>query len=463
LIRTLLFRQKTASLEQKAVKKVNWLEANGGLNLKIENVGRVHVFAIIALLLSSICIGAFTVNSLESTDMLGELKEPIETLTVEEPIEIVKYPASLTLFPGETNEFNVTIRNLSSVSYSVTLEFRLNDTEYQRKYVSFSSQTYMIDPGQADLPASLTVSKDAPSCSLLLTVNVSREADQGSLETESPQSNPPLQTSPLPENNPPAEDDETPEAKPPQEEEQAPTVPGLPDFSGLSPSYTLLGAGARWASEEGKSALYVNWYDNWVNHHSSDGADWEWGSVSTMQGYRSGVGAALEAYGFSVTFAGDIPSVLEDYDLVVLFAYFATEPRHASLIGNYVEGGGSVVLICGTPCHFMVYSKTMTTFPNALYPPDFSPLLWLGAGSYRNGGGEAKLLVDSPFGTGLARSDVLLVGSLSCGSMTQLDSDAKPLAVWGQPLQSWVTETLVFAYTFEYGAGRLYYQAIAVP
>jgi hypothetical protein len=463
LIRTLLFRQKTASLEQKAVKKVNWLEANGGLNLKIENVGRVHVFAIIALLLSSICIGAFTVNSLESTDMLGELKEPIETLTVEEPIEIVKYPASLTLFPGETNEFNVTIRNLSSVSYSVTLEFRLNDTEYQRKYVSFSSQTYMIDPGQADLPASLTVSKDAPSCSLLLTVNVSREADQGSLETESPQSNPPLQTSPLPENNPPAEDDETPEAKPPQEEEQAPTVPGLPDFSGLSPSYTLLGAGARWASEEGKSALYVNWYDNWVNHHSSDGADWEWGSVSTMQGYRSGVGAALEAYGFSVTFAGDIPSVLEDYDLVVLFAYFATEPRHASLIGNYVEGGGSVVLIGGTPCHFMVYSKTMTTFPNALYPPDFSPLLWLGAGSYRNGGGEAKLLVDSPFGTGLARSDVLLVGSLSCGSMTQLDSDAKPLAVWGQPLQSWVTETLVFAYTFEYGAGRLYYQAIAVP
>ena len=431
--------------------------------MKIENVGSVRVFAIIALLLSSICIGAFTVNFLESTNILGEMEEPIETLTVEEPIEIVEYPISLTLFPGETNEFNVTIRNLSPVTYSVTLEFQLNDTEYQGKYVSFSSQTYLIASGQADLPASLTVSKDAPSSSLILTVNVSREADQESLETESPQSNPPLQTSPLPMNNMPSEEDETPEATPPQEEEQAPTIPSLPDSSDLSPSYTLLGAGARWASEEGKSALYVNWYDNWVNHHSSDGADWEWGSVSTMERYRSGVAAALEAYGFAVTFAGDIPDTLEDYDLVVLFAYFATEPRHAPLIGNYVEGGGSVVLIGGTPCHFMVYSKTMTTFPNAFYPPDFSPLPWLGAGSYRNGGGEAKLLVDSPFGTGLTRSDVLLLGSLSCGSMTQLDSDAEPLAVWSQPLQSWVTETLVFAYTYEYGAGRLYYQSIAVP
>jgi hypothetical protein len=430
--------------------------------LKFENVGSVRVFAIIALLLSSICIGAFTVNSLESTNILGETKEPIETLTVEEPIEIVAYPTSFTLFPGETNEFNVTIRNLSSVSYSVTLNFQLNDTEYQRNYVSFSSQTYLIDPGQADLPASLTVSKDAPSSSLILTVNVSREADQGSLEIEIPQSNPPLQTSPLPKNNPPSEEDETPEATPPKEE-QAPSVPSLPDSSDLSPSYTLLGAGARWASEEGKSALYVNWYDNWLNHHSSDGADWEWGSVSTMERYRSGVAAALEAYGFAVAFAGDIPNTLEDYDLVVIFAYFATEPRHAPLIGNYIEGGGSVVLIGGTPCHFMVYSKTMTTFPNAAYPPDFSPLPWLGAGSYRNGGGEAKLLVDSPFGTGLTRSDVLLLGSLSCGSMTRLDSDAEPLAFWSQPLQYWVTETLVFAYTYEYGGGKLYYQSIAVP
>lgn len=177
---------------------------------------------------------------------------------------------------------------------------------------------------------------------------------------------------------------------------------------------------------------------------------------------RLGIAAALEEYGFQVTFAGDVPSNLGEYDLLVLSAYYAIEPKHNSVIGEYIENGGGVVMLAGTPCYLGVYCKNTSPFPYAAYPPDFSSVPWLGAGSYRNGGGNAMLIYDYPLGTQLRKNDVLLVGSLGCGSLTYLHSDAEAIAIWSQPLQSWVTETLVFAFTHEYGSGRFYYQSVAV-
>src|SRR4030042_221065 len=42
----------------------------------------------------------------------------------------------------------------------------------------------------------------------------------------------------------------------------------------MSTSLTLLGGGARWAGRNGTSALYIDWKDNWLNHHLTDGASW---------------------------------------------------------------------------------------------------------------------------------------------------------------------------------------------
>ena len=36
---------------------------------------------------------------------------------VKEPIEIMYYPSELSLFPGKTEEFNITVQNYASVNY----------------------------------------------------------------------------------------------------------------------------------------------------------------------------------------------------------------------------------------------------------------------------------------------------------------------------------------------------------
>ena len=367
-----------------------------------EKPRRLQVFLTISLLISIVALGSFAALA------WGPISIPLE---VKDPLEILDYPSGFSLYPGETANFEITVQNHASVTYFVEFDFRLNDTEYQAEYVTFSNYNYSVVAGTQKLSAWLTIAPTAPPANLMLTID---------RKTDTP----------------------------------TPTT-----SSNLSPSSTLLGAGARWAAREGKSALYVNWYDNWLNHSTTDGANWEWGSVSNMAEFRSSVEAALEEYGFSVTFTGDIPLNLENYDLVVLFAYYAIEPRHASVIGEYIKNGGAVVLLAGTPCYFQTYSKSMSPFPYAGLPPDFSSIPWLGARSYRNGGGTATLMFDYPLGTELTKKDVIAVAGLGNGALTYLDDDAQAIAVWNQPLHSWVTESLVFAFTHEYGAGRLYYQS----
>lgn len=95
-------------------------------------------------------------------------------LEVKEPIEILHYPSKLSLYPGETEEFNITVQNHASVNYSVILDFHLSNTTYQTSYVTFSSQIYVVVPGQQNLSASINVASDAPAANSTLTINFSR-------------------------------------------------------------------------------------------------------------------------------------------------------------------------------------------------------------------------------------------------------------------------------------------------
>ena len=241
------------------------------------------------------------------------------------------------------------MQNLASITYSVFLEFRLNDTDYQAKYVTFSNENYTIVPGTQKLGAWLKVSPTAPPANLLISIN----------RNENPQTYP---------------------------------TPSPKSSSELPPVLELLGGGARWAARDGTSALYISWKDNWANHHLTDGADWGWFPQSSMDMWSS-IAFALEQYGFDVDFAGDIPSNLSDYDLVVIFAYYVVEPRLEPLIRDYILNGESVVLLAGVPCYFTVYCKN--TSPYSSYPFGYPQTSQNDFTSIQNGLGVSSTQMDT--------------------------------------------------------------------
>jgi hypothetical protein len=96
------------------------------------------------------------------------------SLQVLEPLSVKNYPSQLSLYPGETKEFNVTLFNYASINYSVTFDYYLSNATYQDNYVTFSHNIYAVIPGQQDLTAWLTVKPDAPPVTVSLTINLTR-------------------------------------------------------------------------------------------------------------------------------------------------------------------------------------------------------------------------------------------------------------------------------------------------
>jgi hypothetical protein len=328
-------------------------------------------------------------------------------LEVKEPLEILSYPEQISLFPGESKEINVQVENLAAINYSVTLKLNLNDTEYQSQYVVISSENYTILPGKQDLTASLSVSASAPPKNLLLTVSIKREGEQ------------------LPEETP---------------------TPSQTLEDSLSPSLLLLAAGSRWAAGNGSSALFISWKDNYAAHYYSDGSEWgPWPSEQDMENQSLSVLLALEQAGFKVDSVGDIPESLADYDLVVINAYWAVEPKHDELVRDYVFNGGNAVILAGVPCYFEVECKNW--WPGNTLLPE-----WLGGGYYVNAGGNASICVNNPLSAGLE------VGDNVFGTMGFSAAGVNSPTTNGQIVAQW-DSGLAFAFTNQYGQGRTYYQA----
>jgi hypothetical protein len=328
-------------------------------------------------------------------------------LEVKEPLQILSSPFGLSLFPGETVWFNVTVENMASVNYSAILGFSLNETQYQTQFATFSNEEYNVVPGTQTLTAWLTVAPEAPPGNFLITVNVTRQGEGV----------PTSQDSPLPS----------------------------PKTS-LTPSLELLGNGARWAAGNGTSALVINWKDNYLAHNQTDGADWgPWPEKATMNNWSQSIQQTLENTGFTVKSAGDLPENLSGYDLVVIHAYWAVEPRHTQLIRDYVSNGGSIVILAGVPCYLNVYSKDW--WPGNSMLPE-----WLGGGFYVNAGGNVTVTVNNPFGTKFSAGDsILYANTSSCAAVSSPTNNGQIIARW--------SSGLVFAFTNEYGQGRVYYQA----
>jgi hypothetical protein len=174
--------------------------------------------------------------------------------------------------------------------------------------------------------------------------------------------------------------------------------------------------------------------------------------------WQSSITSALKQEGFEVTYSGDIPDNIGDYDLVVIFAYYAVEPHSVDIIKSYVSSGGGIVLMGAVPCYFTDYSKIKGSVNTDLTPIHE----WLGCSSFANGGGAAHLAFDNPFGTSLLADEILPFETSAGGilseaspshpAVTSLNRDSQPVAFWDSGL--------VFAFTYEYGYGRVYYQAI---
>jgi hypothetical protein len=219
-----------------------------------------------------------------------------------------------------------------------------------------------------------------------------------------------------------------------------------------TPPAVLFAAGARWAARNGTSALYVNWLDNFDTHNCSDGSSWGpfWGEEYLVS-MKSTIVEVLERQGFTVTCAANVPADISSYDVVVFEAYYAVEPSQTSMVRDYLHAGGGVVVIAGVPCYFSTYCKDM--WPYVTGGQNLASLEdWFGSSFYVNSGGRANLTVDNPFGTSLlAQDNFFFIDAHGAAGVASLDSDAHVLAAW--------SDGTVFAFTHEYGEGRVYYQA----
>lgn len=124
----------------------------------------VPVWALVALLVCSVVGGV-------ASYIFSTVRVPVN---VEEPLSVVAAPNLFELYPNMTQTFNVTVNDAATVDYLVALTFSLNDTVYQRSYVTFSNTTYTVLPGLNNLTASINVASDAPSAQLELTLALSR-------------------------------------------------------------------------------------------------------------------------------------------------------------------------------------------------------------------------------------------------------------------------------------------------
>jgi hypothetical protein len=125
----------------------------------------ISLWLIAVILVSAIGVGALGYYVWKS------LTIPLE---VKEPIEILGYPSQLSLYPGETEEFNITLQNRASVYYSIALDFHLSNATYQTNYVTFSDDIYIVTLGQQNLTAWVMVEPSAPPLNVSLTIDLKR-------------------------------------------------------------------------------------------------------------------------------------------------------------------------------------------------------------------------------------------------------------------------------------------------
>jgi hypothetical protein len=211
--------------------------------------------------------------------------------------------------------------------------------------------------------------------------------------------------------------------------------------STLSPGEVLFGAGVLWAANGGTRAAYVDWYDNLLAYPNPNCL-----SVDSYLPQRNEVISVLEGEGFTVDTFATIPDNLTMYSVVYLEAYFALTPADEPAIQSYISSGGGVVLQGGAICYLAYDSQTFNTGQDLSSVAD-----WFGASYYVNTAANAYVAVANPLGTSLSLGEELYsVPGSGKGAITDMSADSQVLALY--------TDGNTFAFTHEYGQGRVYWQ-----
>lgn len=222
----------------------------------------------------------------------------------------------------------------------------------------------------------------------------------------------------------------------------------------IPPSMILLAGGARWAAQTSNSTLFVDWLDNYDAHGQTDGTNWgPWPTEKDMKNWTVSIAYMLNTTGLNVEFAGDMPESLAGYDLLVIHAYWAVEPRHVAMVRDFVANGGGLVILSGVPEFFRCYCKDWWTYRCPTDNASVDMKEYFGCdGNYVNTGGYANVTVDNPFNSSLVAGDTLIEGAGSSNAaIYEPHEGSQVLATW--------EKGCAFAYTYEYGLGRVYYQA----
>jgi hypothetical protein len=236
----------------------------------------------------------------------------------------------------------------------------------------------------------------------------------------------------------------------------------------IPPSMTLLGAGAKWAAQNGTQTLFIDWEDNYLAHGNTDGVNWgPWPSETDMKNWTDSITYMLNQSGLNVTLAGDIPIDLTGYNLLVIHAYWACTPALLEEVANFIAGGGGVVLLSGVPEMFRTYCKDWWTYNLPTDPLSVGEgQIFACDGNYLNTGGYANVTVDNPFNTSLMAGDTLFESTgYSNAAVGNPYNGSQVIAEWNPALYNipdW-NITVAFAYTYQYGLGRVYYQASFTP
>jgi hypothetical protein len=335
---------------------------------------------------------------------------------------------------------NITLDNRATVDYNVTLLYNLSDSSYQTQYVTCSETIYRVPPGHLTVSGWLFVAAEATVANLELTITASRN--------QQPRLSPSVQPSQQP--NPTS------------------------NYTLQLPSVQLLQAGMAWAAPAGGKVLYVDWKDCWLVHGSNDGASWgPWPNVAYMDSWRNTISNILQTNGFkSITYAGDLPSNLDGYNLVILEASFGINPTDAPVLANFVANGGGVVMMDGTPCYLNAYCRDW--WPGRFGGANLTSIAaWFGYKTYKNLAAAAYPSFDHPVGTSLHTTDQLYFISGSAAYWQAAESVADPVDDNTQVIAQYeagnhtspftVSSPLnypsPFAFTHQFGAGRLFWQA----
>jgi hypothetical protein len=144
---------------------------------------------------------------------------------------------------------------------------------------------------------------------------------------------------------------------------------------------------------------------------------------------------------------------LKDYRLVMVLRYDVCYQGLAEALGEFVKAGGGVIIFSGVPT-FLSHEEPGETV-QGIREIDEDIAEWFGASRYANSRGTALIEKDNPFGLKFEEEDEIDEAGPGAAAIPEshLEDEAEIIGVW--------ESGHIWAFTYTYGKGRVYYQSTA--